>query len=210
MEGCLLHHLLPSLVHIFLRKGKLTSTLEQAALSVFVLLCFEWLFLILIFKKLTLRLPSYHSTSVGVKVFLAFPSGEGRKGRGADGGRGLFIREWAFYHCRCSSRGRMATRYLEVTEGIQALDDGGGNGEWGGRWLDYEKPMRRTLKLDRTEYSFLPLQFPVISGKSLLKRASVSPSMKWAQTYQLLRRLWRANGVMGRKCCFFSPQDSVK
>ena len=149
---------------------------------------------------------------MGVKVFLAFPSGEGRKGRGADGGQRLFIREWAFYHCRCSSRGMMATRYLEVTEGIQALDEGGGNGEWGGCWLDYEKPMRRTLKLDRTEYSFLPLQFPnsVISGKSLLKRASVSPSMKWAQTYQLLRRLWRANGVMGRKCCFFSPRDSVK
>ena len=146
-----------------------------------------------------------------MKVFLAFPSGEERIEE-LMGDRGCFIREWAPYHYRHSSRGRMATRYLENAEGIQALDDGGGNGKWDGHWLDYEKPTRKALKLDRTEYNFLPLQFPnsVISGKSLLKRASVSPSMKWAQAYQLHRRLWRANGVMGRKCCFFSPQDSVK
>lgn len=69
---------------------------------------------------------------MSVKVFLAFPSGEGRKGRGADGGWRLLHKGVGPYHCKCSSRGRMATRYLEVAEGIQALDDGGGYGEWSG------------------------------------------------------------------------------
>lgn len=52
-------------------------------------LCFERLFLILMFQKLALRLPSYHPTSAGVEVFLALCSGEARKSKGADGGRRL-------------------------------------------------------------------------------------------------------------------------